>query len=125
MRIFICCILLVLIQACKNETEQKEPFKSMLKNCDEVIINFYNGGDTIHFQTKDSLGIKYLVQNITGSTQTISDTCSPVGNLYYRAHGSDTLLKAEFAVLPAANRNDCGYVSYNYQNTAYKNKLSE
>ena len=96
----------------------------MLKNCDEVKINFYNGGDTIHFETKDSLGIKYLVQNVSGNVETITDACKPVGDLYYRAKG-DTLLRAEFAVMPKTKREQCAYISYSYQNQSYKNKLSD
>ena len=110
--------------SCNEGQEQKEPFKSLLKTCDEVKINFYNGGDTIHFETKDSLGIKYLTQNISGNAETIADTCRPVGDLYYRAKG-DTLLRAEFAVMPATKRDQCAYISYNYQNQSYKNKISE
>ena len=110
--------------SCNEGQEQKEPFKSLLKTCDEVKINFYNGGDTIHFETKDSLGIKYLTQNISGTAETIADTCKPVGDLYYRAKG-DTLLRAEFAVMPATKRDQCAYISYSYQNQSYKNKISE
>ena len=124
MKLFSLFMLFAILQSCSNNPDQKEPFKSLLQNCDEVNINFYNGGDTIHFQTKDSLGIKYLSQNITGINETLGDTCKPVGNLFYRSKG-DTLFRAEFAVLPSASKNDCGYISYNYQNSPYKNKLSE
>ena len=124
MKFFSLFILFAVMQSCSNNNRQKEPFKSLLKNCDEVKINFYNGGDTLHFETKDSLGIKYLTENISGNNETISDACKPVGNLFYRAKG-DTLLRGEFAVLPTATKKDCGYISYNHQNTSYKNKLSE
>ena len=124
MKLFFCFALATLLLSCNEGQEQKEPFKSLLKTCDEVKINFYNGGDTIHFETKDSLGIKYLTQNISGTAETIADTCKPVGDLYYRAKG-DTLLRAEFAVMPATKRDQCAYISYSYQNQSYKNKISE
>jgi hypothetical protein len=124
MKLFLRFVSMLLLLACNNSTEQKEPFKSLLKTCDEIKINFYNGDDTIHFETKDSLGIKYLTQNISGTAETIADTCRPVGDLYYRSKG-DTLLRAEFAVLPATKREQCAYISYSYQNQSYKNKLSE
>lgn len=124
MKLFFCFASTMLLLACNNSSEQKEPFKSLLKNCDEVKINFYNSGDTIHFETKDSLGIKYLTQNISGNPETVNDTCKAVGDLYYRAKG-DTLLRAEFAVMPATRRDQCAYVSYSYQNQSYKNKISE
>ena len=124
MKLFFCFALATLLLSCNEGQEQKEPFKSLLKTCDEVKINFYNGGDTIHFETKDSLGIKYLTQNINGTAETIADTCKPVGDLYYRAKG-DTLLRAEFAVMPATKRDQCAYISYSYQNQSYKNKISE
>ena len=124
MKLFFCFALATLLLSCNEGQEQKEPFKSLLKTCDEVKINFYNGGDTIHFETKDSLGIKYLTKNIRGTAETIADTCKPVGDLYYRAKG-DTLLRAEFAVMPATKRDQCAYISYSYQNQSYKNKISE
>jgi hypothetical protein len=124
MKLFFCFASATLLLSCNEGQEQKEPFKSLLKTCDEVKINFYNGGDTIHFETKDSLGIKYLTQNISGIADTIADTCRSVGDLYYRAKG-DTLLRAEFAVMPGTKREQCAYISYSYQNQSYKNKLSE
>jgi hypothetical protein len=124
MRNFICFVIFLVLLSCNNDSQQKEPFKSLLKKCDEVKFNFYNGGDTLHFQTKDSLGIKYLVENIKGSTETINDTCKPAGDIYYTA-GNDTLLRAQFAIMPAGNRKDCAYISYNYQNNSYKNRISE
>ena len=123
MKLFFCFTATVLLLSCTNSNEQKEPFKSLLKNCDEVKINFYNGGDTIHFETKDSLGIKYLGQNVSGNAETITDACKPAGDLYYRAKG-DTLLRAEFAVMPKTKREQCAYISYTYKNQSYKNKLS-
>jgi hypothetical protein len=119
MKLFFCFALTAFFFACTNTVEQKEPFK-----CDEIKINFYNGGDTVHFETKDSLGLKYLTQNVSGNTETVNDACKPVGDLYYRAKG-DTLLRAEFAVLPLTKKEQCAYISYTYQNQSYKNKLSE
>jgi hypothetical protein len=124
MKLFFCFALAALLFSCNEGQEQKEPFKSLLKTCDEVKINFYNGGDTVHFETKDSLGIKYLTQNVSGNTEPINDACKTVGDLYYRGKG-DTLLRAEFAVMPATKREQCAYISYSYQNQSYKNKISE
>jgi hypothetical protein len=124
MKLFFCFVAAMLLFSCNSNSEQKEPFKSLLQTCDEVKINFYNGNDTIHFETKDSLGIKYLTQNISGNTEIVNDGCKPAGDLYYRAKG-DTLLRAEFAVMQATKRDQCAYVSYTYQNQSYKNKLSE
>lgn len=124
MKLLICFLLTSLLFSCTSTNEQKEPFKSLLKNCDEVKFTFYNGGDTVHYETKDSLGIKYLTQNISGNTETVNDTCKPVGDLFYRSKG-DTLLRAEFAVTSSGKREQCGYISYSYQNTSYKNKLSD
>lgn len=124
MRFLICILLAGLVQSCNNVNEQKEPFRSLLQNCDTVNFNFYNAGDTIHFNTGDSLGIKYLTQAISGDAEPVKDTCKPVGELYYRAKG-DTLLRAEFAVMPAKKREDCAYVIYTYQNQSYKNRLPE
>lgn len=123
MRLLLFFILIALL-SCTTAPKQKEPFATLLSKCNEVTINFFNNGDTIHFQTKDSVGVKYLTQNILGTNETIADTCKPVGNIFYRANG-DTLISAAFAVLPTVNKKDCSYISYSYQNTSYKNKLSE
>jgi hypothetical protein len=124
MRLIFCFIIITMACSCNSGTEQQEPFKSLLKNCDEVNINFYNGGDSVHFQTEDSLGIRVLTQSVTGNTETINDTCKTAGEVIYRAK-KDTLFKAEFAVLPAADKKSCDYITYNYQGKSYKNRLND
>ena len=121
MRLIIFLLLIWIIQSCTNETQQSEPFKTMLAKCDAVNINFYNGGDTIKFDTKDSLGVKVLSESISGSAETIKDTCQPAGQLFYRAKG-DTLFRAEFAVSNVAT-DQCDYITYTHQGKTYKNKL--
>src|SRR5688572_23926708 len=96
--VIILIITITLVQSCNNNSEQSEPFKSMLAKCDEVNINFYNGGDSIKFDTHDSLGIKVLSESVSGNSDNINDACQSAGQLFYRA-GKDTLFRAEFAVL--------------------------
>ena len=96
MRLIIFLAIIWTIQSCTDGTQQSEPFKTMLANSDEVNINFYNGGDTIKFDTNDSLGVKVLSESVSGNAETIKDTCQPAGQLFYRAKG-DTLFRAEFA----------------------------
>jgi hypothetical protein len=122
MRLIIFLAIILMIQSCTNGTQQSEPFKTMLANCDEVNINFYNGGDTIKFDTKDSLGVKVLSESVSGNTETINDACPPAGQLFYRAKG-DTIFRAEFAVSNAADQ--CDYITYTHQGKAYKNKLHD
>lgn len=122
MRLLILISIIILIYACSDESPQKEPFVSLLKNCDEVNIKFYNGGDSIAFDTQDSLGIKVLSESVSGNTKTINDTCKPAGEVFYRAKG-DTLFRAEFAVLPNTDKTNCDYISYSYQGQSYKNRL--
>ena len=124
MRLLLLFIPAILIYSCNNANEQKEPFKSLLKNCNEVNINFYNGGDSIHFQTEDSLGIRVLTQSVSGNAETINDTCRTAGEVIYRAN-NDTLFRAEFAVLPASDKKTCDYITYNYQGKSYKNRLND
>jgi hypothetical protein len=124
MRLLIWLIVFVVcFQSCNNTPEQKEPFKTMLADCDEVNINFYNGGDTIKFDTKDSLGVKVLGESVSGNTETIKDACQPAGQLFYRAKG-DTLFRAEFAISNVA-ADQCNYITYTHQGKAYKNKLHD
>src|SRR5215218_5929027 len=87
MRLVIFLFIVMIVQSCSNGSQQKEPFKSMLAACDDVNINFYNGGDSVKFDTQDSLGIKVLTQSINGSTEPINDGCKPSGAVYYRAKG--------------------------------------
>ena len=124
MRLLIFFSLIAVIQSCKNDSQQKEPFASLLKNCDEVNIKFYNGGDSINFDTQDSLGIKVLSESVSGNETTISDSCQPAGEVFYRANG-DTLFRAEFAVLPESNNKNCDYITYSYQGKSYKNRLHD
>jgi len=124
MRLLIFISLIAVIQSCKNDSQQKEPFASLLKNCDEVNIKFYNGGDSVNFDTEDSLGIKVLSESVSGNEATINDTCQPAGEVFYRAKG-DTLFRAEFAVLPGSNNKNCDYITYNYQGKVYKNRLHD
>lgn len=124
MRLLTLSIVIVLfLQSCDNTPQQNEPFKTMLANCDEVNINFYNGGDTIKFDTKDSLGLKVLRESVSGNTETVKDACQPAGQLFYRAKG-DTLFRAEFAVSNVAS-DQCDYITYTHQGKAYKNKLHD
>ena len=124
MRFLMFITLLVFIQSCNNDNQQKEPFASLLKNCDEVNINFYNGGDSVKFDTEDSLGIRVLSQSVSGNIETVNDTCKPVGQVFYRAKG-DTLFRAEFAVVPNSDNKNCDYITYNYQGKSYKNRLHD
>ena len=124
MRLIIFLFIVMIVQSCSNGSQQKEPFKSLLAACDDVNINFYNGGDSVKFDTQDSLGIKVLTQSINGSTEPINDGCKPSGAVYYRAKG-DTLFKAEFAVMPNDSKKECDYIVYSYQGKAYKNKLHD
>ena len=124
MRLLIFISLVVVIQSCKNDSQQKEPFASLLKNCDEVNIKFYNGGDSIIFDTQDSLGIKVLSESVSGNEASIKDSCQPAGEVFYRAKG-DTLFRAEFAVLPNTNDKNCDYITYSYQGKSYKNRLHD
>ena len=119
--IFFATILLV---SCENGNQQKEPFISLLSKCDEVNFNYYNDGDTVHFNTKDSLGIKYLSQAVTGNEESVSDTCMVTGEIFYRSHG-DTLIRTEFAVVPATIKKECSYMTYTYQGKTYKHRLTE
>ena len=121
MRLLFLLAILSVIQSCSNGTQQSEPFKTMLANCDEVNIIFYNDGDTIKFDTNDSLGVKVLSESVSGNTETIKDACPPAGQLFYRANG-DTLFRAEFAVSNVST-DQCDYISYTHQGKIYKNKL--
>jgi hypothetical protein len=121
MRLIIFLAIIWTIQSCTNGAEQSEPFKTMLANCDAVNINFYNEGDTIKFDTNDSLGVKVLSESISGNAETINDTCHPAGQLFYRGKG-DTLFRAEFAVSNVAT-DQCDYITYTHQGKTYKNKL--
>ena len=124
MRFYISLLFLFIIfQAC-NSNQQKEPFASLFKNCDQVNIIFYNNGDSLHFETKDVNGIKILTQLISGKKETIGDTCSAKGDLVYLSKGQP-FYTAQFALNTASNAVGCNYASYNYQNTAYKHRLTE
>jgi hypothetical protein len=110
--------------SCNTNPQQKEPFRSMLLGCTEVDMAFYNNGDTLHFKTTDSSGIKLLREMITGDNEVLPDTCAPVGVLNFN-NQSQSLLPVQFAIKKIADKIGCNYITYTYSGVNYKHKLSE
>ncbi len=116
--------LVLFMQSCNSSNHQKEPFKSLLNACTKVDIVFYNKGDTLHFKTTDSSGVKLLQQMVTGYNESLVDTCAAIGSLNYFNQSGPTLM-VQFAVKKMANKITCNYITYTYNGNAYKHKLSE
>lgn len=115
--------LFVILQSCSS-SQQKEPFASLFKPCDQVNIVFYNNGDSLRFETKDVNGIKILTQLISGNKETLADTCGAKGDLIYLSKGQ-SFYTTQFAFYTTKGKTSCNYVMYNYQNTSYKHRLTE
>ena len=118
---FFC--LLLFLQSCSSD-KQKEPFASLFKNCDQVNIVFYNHGDSLHFETKDANGVKIFTHLVSGNKEAVRDTCGANGDLIYLAKGQP-FYTVQFALNATNSVAKCNYVQYNYQNTAYKHRLTE
>lgn len=124
MRCFLRLLILSLFLVSCSGDQQKEPFATLFKNCDQVNIVFYNHGDSLHFETKDANGIKIFSQLISGDKSTVKDTCAAVGDLVYLFKGQ-TFYTAHFALDSTKTSAKCNYVTYNYQNVAYKHRLTD
>lgn len=109
---------------CNSNNPQEEPFASMLKNCDQVNIVFYNSADSLNYHTTDSTGIKILARMVSGKKETVSDTCRPVGKLTYLAKGQP-LYEAQFALSSTKGALSCNYITYVFNQQTYKHRLTE
>ena len=123
MRLLFFMIPILFIFSCNTGNQQQEPFASLLKNCDQVNIVFYNSQDSLTYHTTDSTGIRILVNLVTGKKETVVDTCQPIGRLHYMVE-RQPVYEAEFA-LAAAGKGGCNYISYTMQQHTYKHRLSE
>jgi hypothetical protein len=122
MRPLILPALLLLLQACTNTNQQKEPFKSLLAGCDSIDIVFYDGGDSMHYNTKDSLGLVRLSETITGKSEMVSDTCRLNGELRYFKQ-AQLVFTSQFA--EDSSIKNCNYVTYRYNGAVYKHRPTE
>jgi hypothetical protein len=122
LRIFILLpVLMLLLQSCQSDT-QKEPFKTLLKDCDQVDIVYYNGGDSLFFNTRDSAGVKILTHSISGDK--ITQACPPTGELRYKVK-DQTVLTAQFSTTKSSNKEKCDVVSYQLNAVPYTDPLPE
>lgn len=96
----------------------------MLEQCNEVNISFYNGGDTLHFHTKDPAGVAILKNLIEENNQSIKNPCPAMGMLTYSANGQP-VYTAEFAVSENNKEARCNYVRYLQQPVVYTHQLSD
>lgn len=118
---FIAC--LIFLSCNESKTTQKEPFKSLLQNTNEVGIVFYNGGDTLNFQTTDSAGVRLLVESVTGNSEQVPQNCVPLGELRYK-RSQQVLLTAPFSVSDSAAAQPCNYLTYRYEGENYGHRLT-
>ncbi len=124
LRLSILLLTLAAAVSCNTTATQKEPFKTMLKGCNQVDIVFYNKGDTINYQTKDSAGIAILANSVLGINESVTNMCAPVGELRFKVHGQDTLT-AQFATSHTKEKNKCSYITYALNGNKYLQKLTE
>lgn len=103
---------------------RQNTYNRFLSACNRVDIVVYNGGDTLHFDTQDSTGIRILADQVTGNNNNIKDTCAAQGRLRFR-QDSTVLLEAPFAVTAGNNNQSCNYIAYDYNDASYVQGLSE
>ena len=116
--------LVFLFFACSDSNPQQEPFASMLKNCDQVNIVFYNSSDSLTYHTTDTTGVKILTRMVTGKKETTSDTCQPVGRLSYLSKGQP-IYDAQFALDTTPEKRGCNYITYVFKQDTYRHKLTD
>lgn len=106
--------LLLLAGSCKKG----DGYNKFLETCNIVQIVVYNGGDSLHFDTKDTTGVKLLANQVSGNTNTLKDTCAAEGVMRY-LKDSTLLLEARFAAA------DCQYLTYTHGGYTYVHRLTE
>ena len=122
---YLCLISFMwfIFSSCQTADVQKEPFNSLLKNCNAVNVVLYNNGDTVDYETKDTAGIRILVQSVTGANEEIPAVCQPLGEIRYKSNDS-TIFNARFSTIDSSKNDNCDFITYDYQSASYKHKLS-
>ena len=111
------------IPSCQVSEDESRLFNSVLKNCDEVNINYFHNSDTLIDKVLDTSNIEILRTLITGSGKVIGDTCPPTGEIIFKQKGQ-TILSAYFSTKSTNEKSTCGYVIYSYDSKLYVHQIS-
>lgn len=124
MRSLYLILAVSLLYSCDLGNTPKEPFQSLLANCNQVKIIFFNKGDTLHFETKDSTGIHILTHLSEEHTKEATSDCPVTGELRY-FNENDTLLTAQFSTEASGSRQDCNHVTYYLSPEYYTHQMND
>jgi hypothetical protein len=123
MRILVTIFLISLIcQSCFQSNNSNKHI-SILRDCDQVKLLYYNQGDTLSYSANDTSEISILTELISGRQDVIGDSCKPAGQVIYKSHGK-TIFSTEFSTTDTNEEFDCNYVVYNLGDKIYKHKLN-
>lgn len=100
--------------------ERGSGYNKFLQNCNKIQIVVFNGGDSLFFDTNDSTGVQILVNQITGNSNPLKDTCTSEGYLRY-LQDSTQLLQARFSAASPG----CRYISYQHDGYSFSHNLSD
>jgi len=118
-------LLIAAIQSCTNGSRPIDNMKTLLKQCDEVVVVLDNRNNSSNssFKISDTSGINVFTELVTGNNENINDSCDPIGDILYKKEGK-ILFIAEFSVpIPQLN-NNCLYVRYNLQQDTFRHRLT-
>lgn len=116
-------ILSVSFLSCQIVKEDAEELKSLLHNCDQVNVTFFDGTDTLPVKVIDTLHLHSFTAVITAGNEENQEGNLPNGRISF-INKSDTSLTAFFSTTIPPTSSNCGYIIYSFNSKMHSNKLT-
>ena len=123
MRLLTFLILSFSFLSCQIVKEDAEELKSLLHNCDQVNVTFFDGTDTLPVKVIDTLHLHSFTAVITAGNEENQDGNLPNGRISFINKG-DTSLTAFFSTTLPPTSSNCGYIIYSFNSKMHSNKLT-
>jgi hypothetical protein len=117
-----CLVTFFLTQSCQTKNERAKPFKSILKNCDQPEIVYYNN-DTFTYKIIDTSEIKLFTELISGDNERLAAICQTTGQLIYKCKGQQ-IFTADLSMENFKDSISCNYVTYFLKSDMYRHRLT-
>jgi len=123
MRLLTFLILSFTFLSCQIVKEDAEELKSLLSNCDQVNVTFFDGIDTLPIKVIDTLHLHSFTAVITAGSEENQDGNLPNGRISF-INKADTSLTAFFSTTLPPTSSNCGYIIYSFNSKMHSNKLT-
>lgn len=114
---------LLFFQSCGINDDQDNESRSLIRNCDELCINYYEPKDSFAFITTDTLTIDIFKELITQDNQILDDSCSVTQKLIYKDKGK-VIFTALVSILNVKDSISCNHVFYTVGKKLHGHKLT-